>query len=85
MLCIDEILVGYSGRCGFKMFIPSKNPKFGIKLFLICDPKTMYLLDIYVYLGKEELAKDEKLGEKVKIGWRLFNLSKNLGCHEISR
>ena len=30
--CVDEMLVGFRGRCSFKMYIPSKPEKYGIKI-----------------------------------------------------
>ncbi|KAK3883287.1 hypothetical protein Pcinc_012324 [Petrolisthes cinctipes] len=43
-LCVDEQLLGFRGRCPFRMYIPSKPAKYGIKLVLINDCKTKYLL-----------------------------------------
>ena len=64
-LVLDEILLEFYGRCGIKQFIPSKRPKYGIKLFLVNDPRNMYLLNLMVYEGKEghhDAPKDENFG-----------------------
>lgn len=56
-LCIDESLVLFKGRLGFKQYIPSKRSRFGIKLFLLCDVETGYILDFIVYAGSETEKK----------------------------
>lgn len=50
--CIDEMLVGFRGRCRFRMYIPSKPRKYGIKLVVLCDAKTHYFWNGYIYTGK---------------------------------
>lgn len=52
-LCVDESLLLYKGRCYFKQFIPSKRSRFGIKLFLLSDCKTNYVLDFISYTGQK--------------------------------
>ncbi|KAJ8976674.1 hypothetical protein NQ317_004757 [Molorchus minor] len=51
-LVIDESLVLFKGRLRFKQYIKSKRHRFGIKLFLLCDCETGYVLNIIVYTGK---------------------------------
>ena len=48
-LCIDERLVLYKGSLLFKQYIPSK--RFGIKLFILFDVETKFILDFIVYAG----------------------------------
>lgn len=50
-LCIDESIVVFKGRLAFKQFMPLKRHRFGIKLFILCDTETDYVLDIIVYVG----------------------------------
>lgn len=49
---IDEMLVPFRGRCSFKVFMPKKPKKYGIKIMCLCDAKTSYLLNAYIYTGK---------------------------------
>lgn len=49
---IDEQLVGFRGNCSFRMYIPSKTNKYGIKIVEMCDNSTKYLLDAIIYVGK---------------------------------
>lgn len=51
-LTVDEQLLGFRGRCPFRMYIPNKPAKYGIKLILICDASTKYMLGAEPYLGK---------------------------------
>jgi hypothetical protein len=50
-LCIDESLVLFKGHLNFKQYIPSKRHRFGIKVFVLCDRETGYVLDFIVYTG----------------------------------
>lgn len=43
-LVIDESLVLWKGRLSFKQFIRTKRHRFGIKIFIICDCETYYIL-----------------------------------------
>lgn len=49
---IDEMLVPFRGRCGFRMFMPAKPHKYGIKIMCMADSKTSYLFDAYIYTGQ---------------------------------
>ncbi|XP_067225208.1 piggyBac transposable element-derived protein 4-like [Chanodichthys erythropterus] len=50
-LCIDESLLLWKGRLGFRQYIPSKRKRFGIKLFMLCDVLTGYIINVKVYTG----------------------------------
>lgn len=50
-LAIDESLVLWKGRLSFKQFIKTKRHRFGIKIFVICDCETDFILDILIYTG----------------------------------
>ncbi|KAF2902727.1 hypothetical protein ILUMI_03460 [Ignelater luminosus] len=38
----------------FKMYIPNKPDKYGIKIVMLCDSKTFYMLNSIAYVVKEE-------------------------------
>lgn len=42
-VCIDEMLMGFRGRCRFKIYIPNKSVKYGLKI--MCFTQTSYLLN----------------------------------------
>lgn len=49
---IDEQLLALRGRCPFRMYIPNKPAKYGIKIVLVCDVRSKYMFDASPYLGK---------------------------------
>ena len=51
-LTIDEQLLGFRGRCPFRIYIANKPAKYGIKLIMVCDSRTNYKLNAMPYLGK---------------------------------
>lgn len=52
-LTLDEELVAFRGRCGFRQYIPSKPAKYGIKIFALVDSKTFYTMNMEIYCGKQ--------------------------------
>lgn len=48
---IDEQLLAFRGKCPFRQYIPSKPAKYGIKIFSLVDPRTVYTLNLETYLG----------------------------------
>ena len=52
-LCVDEQLVAFRGRYGFRQYIPSKPAKYGIKIWWCCDSQSCYPLKGDVYLGRQ--------------------------------
>lgn len=50
--CVDEMLIAFRGRCKFKMFMPKKPAKYGLKLMALTDARTGYLYNSYIYCGR---------------------------------
>jgi hypothetical protein len=48
----DEQLLGFRGRCPFRVYIPNKPDKYGIKIVMICDSHTFYFISGMPYLDK---------------------------------
>lgn len=48
-LCIDESLMPWRGRLSFRQYIPSKRHRFGVKMFVLSDVRTGYILRFFVY------------------------------------
>lgn len=62
-LCIDESIIVFKGRLIFKQFIPSKRHRFGIKMFVLCDVMTGYIIDFLIYCGEgSDIVDDQNLG-----------------------
>ncbi|XP_033763437.1 piggyBac transposable element-derived protein 4-like [Pecten maximus] len=62
---IDEAMIAYTGRLGFKQYVPLKPTKRGIKVWVRADPHNGFVNDFQVYTGKSENAPEVGLGERV--------------------
>lgn len=51
-IAVDESLIGWKGRLGWKQYIPSKRKRFGIKLFALCESTSGYMSNFIVYTGR---------------------------------
>lgn len=51
-ISIDESLIAYKGRLGWKQYIPTKRARFGIKLFQLCESESGYIWNSFIYTGK---------------------------------
>ena len=60
---IDEQLVTFHGRCRFRVFMPSKPGKYGLKMWLMAD--TYYCADTQLYAGKVGGQADVGQGKRV--------------------
>lgn len=62
--CVDEMLIGFRGRSKFKMYIPNKPNKYGLKVLILTDARTNYFYNGYIYTGKDSdgrpLTNEEK-------------------------
>nr|CAH7713332.1 unnamed protein product [Callosobruchus chinensis] len=50
--CVDEMLVAFRGLSKFKMYMPNKPAKYGLKLMCITDARNGYRHKAYLYTGK---------------------------------
>jgi len=48
---VDESLHGFRGMCSFKQYIRNKPSKYGIKVYVLADSKTFYLVSSKIYTG----------------------------------
>ena len=81
-LCIDESLLLWKGRLGFKRYIPSKQHRFGIKLFQLVDCETKFNLDFIVYTGSAtEYQVTSELGLSGSVVMELMQRYLNKGQH----
>ena len=66
-VAIDEELLLWKGRLGFKQYIPNKRSRFGIKMFSLCEVSG-YLWNSFVYLGKEANTSPEEAALQKELG-----------------
>ena len=50
-LTIDEAMIKFKGRLGFKQYIKNKPTKWGIKVFVLSDATTGYVKRFQIYTG----------------------------------
>lgn len=50
-ITVDEQLLAFRGRCGFRQYIANKPAKYGIKIVMACDVNTSYMLNAMPYIG----------------------------------
>ncbi|CAB3254174.1 unnamed protein product [Arctia plantaginis] len=60
-ITVDEQLVGFRGRCPFRMYIPNKPNKYGLKLVMMADSSTKYMCNAMPYMGKNTNTGSEPL------------------------
>nr|CAH7740008.1 unnamed protein product [Callosobruchus chinensis] len=51
---IDEMLQNFRGKCSFRVYMPKKPGKFGIKIWALTDSKTFYTSNMEVYIPKQK-------------------------------
>jgi len=52
-LSIDEAMVLFRGRLLFRQYLPGKRHKYGVKLYMLCEPSG-YTLNFLVYCGQSD-------------------------------
>lgn len=57
-MTVDEQLLTFRGRCSFKMFIPSKPGRYGIKIWALCDADNNYFYNGDVYTGRQGTQRE---------------------------
>ena len=61
-VAIDEQLLLYKGNLHFKMYIPMKRSRFGIKFSTLCD-KHGYTYNTECYTGKNNIENEQQFEE----------------------
>ena len=51
-LALDEELLLFKGRLGFRQYMPLKRSRFRVKVFCVCESSTAYVYKFRVYGGK---------------------------------
>lgn len=86
---IVEMLVPFRGRCGFKVYMPKKPHTYGIKIQRLCDARTSYLYNGYIYTGKdsdgiglspEELKLQKPTQTVLRVSQPIHNTNRNVTC-----
>ena len=52
-ITVDEYLPLWKGRLKFFIYIPSKRERYGVKIYMLCESSTGYLVSFIIYCGSE--------------------------------
>ena len=63
-LSLDETLIRTFGRVRFKVRIISKSARYGIKIYVLTDAVTAFVLRIIIYTGKHTYNESANQNEK---------------------
>ena len=62
---VDEQVHPFRWRCGFRVYMPNKPLKYGIKLWCLCDAASAYCANLQVYTGmidrKREVGQSKRV------------------------
>ena len=65
-MTVDEAMIPFKGRLGFKQYMKDKATKWGIKVFVLADAKSGYVYRMQIYTGKNNsVASDVGLCSRV--------------------
>ena len=64
-LSVDEMMIGTRCRVAFLQYLPKKPAKFGIKLWVLSESKSGYVLKFQVYNGAVADAEGKGLSSRV--------------------
>lgn len=54
-VAIDESLVKFRDRLPYVQFVPSKQGRFGIKFYKLCESESEYCASFKIYTGQDKL------------------------------
>ena len=77
---VDEQLVGFRGRCPFRMYIPSKPARYGIKIWWIADSTSHYAYNAQIYVRRIGNLPEVGQGQRVveDLARPLMNTGRNV-------
>lgn len=79
---INEQLLSFRGRCAFRVYIKNKPDKYGLKIVVINDSETAYLIDGIPYTGRVTVEPNEDIpGYYVrKLSESISGSNRNVTC-----
>lgn len=77
---IDEMMIPFRGKCSFKMYLPSKPCKYGIKIFAAVEKNSKYFYNGKIYEGKcgQSPEKNQAFNVCIELMNPLLNRGYNL-------
>ena len=74
---VDEAMVLFKGRSGFKQYMPNKPVKRGYKVWMRADAQSGYCCNFEVYTGATPGAAESGLGASVVKTWLNHSMRKD--------
>lgn len=79
---IDEMLIAFRGKCKFRMYMPNKPAKYGLKIQAMTDARIGYFYNAYIYTGANSdgeglTRKEQKLLKSTQTVIRLIKPIEN--------
>lgn len=78
---IDEAMIPFKGRLGFKQYMKDKPTKWGIKVFVLADATNGYVKTIQIYTGKSLDSTSSDIGLCTKVVLDLMSGLEHTGLH----
>lgn len=66
-IAIDESVITFKGRVGFRQYLKGKPHPWGIKAFVLADSKTGYVRNLLIYYGKDTELMHPELPHTVRV------------------
>ena len=66
-MSVDEAMIPFKGRLGFKQYMEDKPTKWGIKVFVLSDSTNGYVYRLQVYTGKNSDLSTSEMGLSSKV------------------
>ena len=66
-ITLDEGVAAFQGRTEFKQYMPAKPEKWGLKIYLLSDSNSDYILSAILYTGKSEKITNYTIKLVIKI------------------
>ena len=70
---IDEAMIPFKGRLGFKQYLKDKPTKWGIKVFTLSDATNGYVYRLQVYTGKNIDVSNPDIGLSSRVCMELMS------------
>ena len=70
---VDEAMIAFRGRLGFRKHMPAKPTKYGIKVWVCADSRSGFVNEFDVYVGKPP-RKEREVGPGKKVVLKLHHV-----------
>lgn len=68
---VDEMLAAFRGKCGFRVYMPNKPNRYGIKIYSLVDAKMFYTCNMEIYVGQQPIGPYKVQTDNVSLLSRL--------------